>query len=119
MAGSGRAARPEEAATIAVLVATAGTIRRPPHRRRLGIIAKLKNHEGSTPVLGMSRVVAISRSIPVLFKKTTNLHDLQRTVLLAPLLDQVNCVVESRLMSDALTIVVVAERRLTVRPVGC
>ena len=35
-----------------------------------------------------------------------NLHDLQRTVLLAPLLDQVNCGV-SRLMKEALTIVVV------------
>jgi hypothetical protein len=35
-----------------------------------------------------------------------NLHDLQRTVLLARLLDQVNCG-ESRLMKETLTIVVV------------
>ena len=38
----------------------------------------------------MGRVVAISRCIPVLANATTGLHDLQRTVLLVPLLDQVN-----------------------------
>ena len=40
----------------------------------------------------MGREVAISRRIRILFKTTTNRHNLQRTVLLAPLLDQVNCV---------------------------
>jgi hypothetical protein len=33
----------------------------------------------------MDREVAFSRRIRILFKATTNLHDLQRTVLLAPL----------------------------------
>ena len=43
----------------------------------------------------MGREVAISRHIPVLVKATSNGHDLQRTVLLAPLLDQVNRVGKS------------------------
>jgi hypothetical protein len=36
--------------------------------------------------------VAIPRCIRILFKTTANLHNRPRTVLLAPLLDQVNCV---------------------------
>jgi hypothetical protein len=40
----------------------------------------------------MGGEVAISRCIPVLVKATTNRHDFQRTDLLAPLLNQVNCV---------------------------
>jgi hypothetical protein len=40
----------------------------------------------------MGREVARSRYIPVLVKATTNRHDRPRTVLLAALLDQVNCV---------------------------
>jgi hypothetical protein len=39
----------------------------------------------------MGRVVAFSRSIPILVETTSNLHDLPQTVLLAPLLDQFNC----------------------------
>jgi len=38
----------------------------------------------------MGREVAISRRVRILFETTTNRHDLPRTVLLAPLLDQVN-----------------------------
>ena len=40
----------------------------------------------------MSREVAISRRVRILVQTTANRHDLPRTVLLAPLLDQVNCV---------------------------
>jgi hypothetical protein len=56
------------------------------------IIAKLEEHDIRAPILGMCRVVARSRSIPILSKTTWNLHDLARTILLAPLLNQVNCV---------------------------
>ena len=42
----------------------------------------------------MGREVAIKRGIGILFQTTTNRHDLPRTVLLAPLLDQINCVRE-------------------------
>jgi hypothetical protein len=38
----------------------------------------------------MGREVASFRRIRTLFITTTNVHDLERTVLLAPLLDQVN-----------------------------
>ena len=48
----------------------------------------------------------ISRHITVLVNATADLHDLQRTVLLDPLLIRVNCAWESRLMKDALTIAV-------------
>jgi hypothetical protein len=51
------------------------------------IIAKLENHDIRAPILGMGREVARSRRIPVLLIPTSNLHDLPRTVLLAPLLD--------------------------------
>ena len=54
------------------------------------IIVKLEDHDIRVPILGMGREVAISRRIPVLVKATTNRHDLPRTVLLAPLLDQIN-----------------------------
>ena len=40
----------------------------------------------------VERVTITPRRIPVLVKATTNRHDFQRTDLLAPLLDQVNCV---------------------------
>jgi hypothetical protein len=53
---------------------------------------KLEDHDIRTPILGMGCEVAFSRRI--LFKATTNRHDLPRTVLLDPLLDQVNCVRE-------------------------
>ncbi len=52
------------------------------------IIAKLEEHDIGVSILGMGRVVAISRHNPVLAKPTTNRHDLP--VLLDPLLDQVN-----------------------------
>ena len=48
--------------------------------------------ESSATIFGMGREVAIQRCIGILFKTTTNLHDLPRTVVLAPLLDHVNCV---------------------------
>jgi hypothetical protein len=44
----------------------------------------------------MGREVAISRRIRILFKATTNCHDLPRTVLLAPAFDQVNSVAYGR-----------------------
>jgi hypothetical protein len=56
------------------------------------ISVKLEDHDIRAPILGMGREVSSSRSIRILFKVTTNRHDLQRTVLLDPLLDQVNCV---------------------------
>ena len=56
------------------------------------IFVKLVEHDICAPILGMSREVAIYRRIPVLVIATTNRYDLQRTVLLAPLLNQVNCV---------------------------
>jgi hypothetical protein len=56
------------------------------------IIVKLEDHDIRVLILGMCREVAISRCIRILFKATTNRHDLPRTVLLAPLLDEVNCV---------------------------
>ena len=55
------------------------------------IIAKLEDHDIRVPILRMGRVVAIARYIRILFITTTNRHDLPRTALLAPLLDQVNC----------------------------
>jgi hypothetical protein len=39
----------------------------------------------------MGREVSSFRRIRILIITTTNRHDLPRTVLLAPLLDQVNC----------------------------
>jgi hypothetical protein len=58
------------------------------------IIVKLEDHDIRAPILGMSREVARSRHAPVLLIPTSNRHDLPRTVLLDPLLDQVNCVRE-------------------------
>ena len=66
---------------------------------------KIIDHDVRVLIFGTGREVAIARRIPVLVKASTNRDDLPRTDLLAPLLDQVNCV--SRLMRDALTIVVV------------
>jgi hypothetical protein len=60
------------------------------------IFVKLEDHDIRAPILGMGRDVAISRRIPVPVKATTNRHDLPRTVLLAPALNQVNCVREPR-----------------------
>lgn len=54
------------------------------------LIVKLEDHDVRVPVLGMGGEVAIARCIPVLVITTSNLHDLQRAVLLAPLLEQVN-----------------------------
>ena len=48
------------------------------------IIVKIEDHDIRVPILGMGREVAIFRRIRILFKTTTNLHDLERTVLLAP-----------------------------------
>ena len=53
---------------------------------------KLKDYDVRVLIFGMGREVARFRRIPVLVKATTNRHDLPRTVLLAPLLDQINCV---------------------------
>ncbi len=50
----------------------------------------------------MGRVVAISRCIPVLANATTDLHDLQRTVLLVRFSIR-STARECRLMKDALT----------------
>ena len=52
---------------------------------------KIEDHDVRAPILGMSRVMAIACRIPVLAIATTNRHDPPRTVLLDPLLDQVNC----------------------------
>ena len=54
------------------------------------IIAKLEDDDFRAPILGMGREVAVSRRIPVVVKATTNPY-VQRTVQLAPLLDQLNC----------------------------
>ena len=51
------------------------------------IIAKVEEHDIRVPILGMGREVAILRRIRILVVATTNLHDLQRTVLLEPLFD--------------------------------
>jgi len=48
---------------------------------------KLEDHDIRVPILGMSREVAIARCIPVLVIATSNVHDLERTVLPTPLLD--------------------------------
>ena len=64
----------------------------PGSRRPIPIIVNMKDHDIRVPIFGMGREVAISRRIRILFQTTTNRHDLPRTVLLAPLLDQINCV---------------------------
>ena len=51
------------------------------------IIVKLKDHDVRVLISGWAAVVPSSRHIPILVQATTNLHDLQRTVLLAPLLE--------------------------------
>ena len=53
-------------------------------------IVKLENHDICAPIAGMGREVAIFRCIRILFQTTTNPHDLPRTDLLTPLLNQVN-----------------------------
>ena len=55
-------------------------------------LRKLEDGDIRAPILGMGREVAISRCIRILFQTTTNRHDFEWTVLLAPLLNQVNCV---------------------------
>ena len=92
---------------------------------QLLIIVKIEDHDVRAPIFGMGREVAISRRVRILFKTTTNSHDLERTVLLAPLLDQVNCVGKS-VVEGALPIVgcpslatakpVAVERRQDLRP---
>jgi hypothetical protein len=62
---------------------------------RSATFVKLEDYDIRAPILGMGREMAISRRIRILFVTTTDLHDLERTVLLAPLLDQVNCVGKS------------------------
>jgi len=79
------------------------------------IIAKLEDHDIRAPILGMGRVVAIYRCIPILFKTTSDLHDLQRVFC------WLRCSIrstawESRLMRDALTIVVVHISRQQYQP---
>jgi hypothetical protein len=59
------------------------------------IFVKLEDDEIRAAILGMGRIVAISSGIRILVITTTNRHDLPRTVLLDPLLDQVNCVGKS------------------------
>src|SRR5690348_11275074 len=54
------------------------------------IIEKLEDHDIRVPVLGMGREVSSSRCIRVLLKTTANRYDLPRTVLSAPLLNQIN-----------------------------
>ena len=54
------------------------------------LIVELEDYDIRVPVLGMGGEVAIARCIPVLVIATSDVHDLQRTVLLAPLLNQVN-----------------------------
>jgi hypothetical protein len=74
------------------------------------ILVQLEDHDIRALILGMGRVVAVSRRIPVLAEATTDLHDLNgrpgwlrfsiRTTAW-----------ESRLMKDAVTIVVVHTSR--------
>ena len=59
------------------------------------ILVQLEDHDIRALILGMGRVVAVSRRIPVLAEATTDLHDLERTARLAPLLNQNNCVGKS------------------------
>jgi hypothetical protein len=61
--------------------------------------------ESSATIFGMGREVAIQRCIGILFKTTTNLHDLPRMVVLLRFSIR-STAWESRLMRDALTIVV-------------
>jgi hypothetical protein len=53
-------------------------------------LRKLEDDDIRAPTLGMSREVAFSRGIRILFQTTTNRHDFQRTVLLEPLFDLIN-----------------------------
>ena len=54
------------------------------------LIEKMIDHDVRVLIFGMGREVAIKRGIGILLITTTNRHDFQRTVLLAPLLDQIN-----------------------------
>ena len=54
----------------------------------------MNNHDFRAPILGVGREVAINGGISILPSITTNHHDLPRTVLLTPLLNQINCVRE-------------------------
>ena len=74
------ARRPSRRATISALLG------------RSLIIEKIPDHDVGVSILGMYRVMALSRDIRIFAYVTTNLCDPPRTVLLAPLLDQVNCV---------------------------
>jgi hypothetical protein len=60
---------------------------RPGH---LLIIEKPEDHNIRAPILGMGRVVTISRCIAVLVKSATDMHDLPRTAPLEPPFDLVN-----------------------------
>jgi len=47
----------------------------------------MKDHHVRVPILGVGREVALFRCILILSKTTTNRNDLERTVLLVPLLE--------------------------------
>ena len=47
----------------------------------------MKDHHIRVPILGVSREVALFRCILILSKTATNRNDLERTGLLAPLLE--------------------------------
>ena len=66
----------------------------------------LEDHDICVPILGMGRVVAISRGIRILVITTTYRHDLPRTVCWLRFSIR-STAWESRLMKDAVTIVVV------------
>jgi hypothetical protein len=51
---------------------------------------KIEDHDVRPPILGMGRVMAIARRVPVLVKATTNRHDLPRTVQFPPLFNLIN-----------------------------
>ena len=61
----------------------------------VGRVVKLEDHDIRAAILRMGRIVAISCCIRILGITTTNLHDLEWTALLAPVLKHVNCVGKS------------------------
>jgi hypothetical protein len=62
------------------------------------VVIKLEDDDIRAAVFWMGREVAISRCTQILVITTMNLHDLERTALLAP-----STAWESQLMNDALT----------------
>jgi hypothetical protein len=57
-------------------------------------LMKVENHDFRAPIFRVGREMATNRGISILSSITTNHHDLRRAVLLAPLLNQINCVRE-------------------------